>query len=302
MENDNHTLIINNFKIDKITKNGKKKHCQGVCLNCGKEQIVRYDTLITKRSIGCRYCSSWLRRKYSVGEVVETKDGTCTIVAEAPNGYCKVVFDGYYQEIIVYPSNLLKGAVKNPYKPAVHGNGFIGVGNYNSRNSKTAYETWVNMLKRCFDRDKNLSAYEGCTVSEHWLNFQNFARDYYLMLSNYNGKDAQLDKDLFSGSIVGKHYSKETCCMLPRSINTALQMVTDFKKQSDETYIAQVKTTRGIVRVYGKTYNDIVINYSKLKAEYLLHLTEQHKDILPTSTYKALFNRAYEINKGKFYA
>jgi len=302
MENNKDSIVINNFMIYESIRRNKRKYYKGVCLNCGKEQEIRDDSLQKKTSIGCKACCDALRRKFSIGQVVETNDGVCTIVSTAPNGYCKIVFDGYTQEVTSCPTNVLKGLVRNPYKPAVYGRGYQGLGKYNTTDHKRAYRVWNQMLKRCFDRDERLSSYEGCTVDEKWLNFQEFAEDYTLMSSEYKGEYGQLDKDVFSPNILGKLYSPETCCILPHKLNTGLQMVTDFKKNESGTYIVQAMTVRGVVRLYGKSYEEVALNYSKAKAEYLEFLTEQHKDILPKSTYDALMLRIDKIEKGEFYA
>lgn len=63
--------------------------------------------------------------------------------------------------------------------PSVFSKGFIGEGFYKSKNSENKitkeYSIWSGMLKRCYYQNENSILYSNCTVSEDWLNFQNFA-------------------------------------------------------------------------------------------------------------------------------
>jgi hypothetical protein len=80
-----------------------------------------------------------------------------------------------------------------------------------------AYETWRNMLHRCYN-DKYLQknpSYIGCEVIDEWKTFSVFKKWFN---DNYiNGY--QLDKDLLGN---GRLYSPSTCCFIPKKINTFL--------------------------------------------------------------------------------
>lgn len=121
-------------------------------------------------------------------------------------------------------SNLKKGKVENPLKPTVCGVGYIGVGVYNSANSKRCYFLWNNMLKRCYSETERFKfpSYEGITVCEDWHNFQNFAEWCYGQ-EHFNRKESNdryyhLDKDIINSTSL--EYSPETCCFVPSYINT----------------------------------------------------------------------------------
>lgn len=99
---------------------------------------------------------------------------------------------------------------------AVNGNGYIGTGKYkskiNGKNTK-AYQCWVDMLRRCYCPRTQAyggnQVYIGCTVSDDWRNFQNFAKFHE---ENYI-EGYHLDKDtLVDGN---KLYSAETCQFIP---------------------------------------------------------------------------------------
>lgn len=103
-----------------------------------------------------------------------------------------------------------------------------GVG-YNSRRkhktgvdgkTTSTYRAWHNMLRRCYDQDyqEKSPTYIGCTVSEQWHDFQDFAdwfHSYHCRETNY-----QLDKDLLIPN--NKIYSPSTCCFVPRELNSIL--------------------------------------------------------------------------------
>ena len=81
------------------------------------------------------------------------------------------------------------------------------------------YQTWIEMLRRCYSpkfQERN-PTYVGCTVDPNWLylsNFKKWAED-----NNYK-KGLQLDKDILSPG--NKHYSPETCLLVPNEINKLL--------------------------------------------------------------------------------
>lgn len=161
--------------------------------------------------------------KNMVGKVYKTNGGTdCTIIEYTNSKDIKVQFNDEYGYVIkTNLSSLKAGCVRSPYDKTVAGVGFIGVGKYKSTDGKkatTAYEHWRSMLLRCYcDKTKqNNPTYKDCFVCEEWLNFQVFAEWYY----NQKFKDCgyQLDKDILVEG--NKHYSPETCCLVPRCINT----------------------------------------------------------------------------------
>lgn len=81
-----------------------------------------------------------------------------------------------------------------------------------------SYAVWAGIIQRCRvggSFQNKFSHYEGTTVCGEWLeNFQNFAK-WYTSQPGYNhGWD--VDKDMLSD---GKHYSPETCTLLPRCVN-----------------------------------------------------------------------------------
>lgn len=84
-----------------------------------------------------------------------------------------------------------------------------------------AFTKWNNMIIRCFNNkyhDKQ-PTYETCTVCEEWLDFNNFVEWFEDPKNGYRD-GYQLDKDLLGGG--RKHYSPETCCFVPQTVNAML--------------------------------------------------------------------------------
>lgn len=80
------------------------------------------------------------------------------------------------------------------------------------------YQTWTDMLRRCYSRRVQLKkpTYVGCYTDEVWKYFSNFK--VWMEKQDWEGK--QLDKDLlFHGN---KAYSDSTCVFISGSLNRFL--------------------------------------------------------------------------------
>lgn len=81
-----------------------------------------------------------------------------------------------------------------------------------------AYRKWRTMLSRCYSKNyqANQPTYIGCSVCEDWLLYSNFKKwhdEHYV-------EGYELDKDLLFRK--NKIYSPNTCCYVPKEINTLL--------------------------------------------------------------------------------
>ncbi|HZJ98329.1 MAG TPA: hypothetical protein VFD12_10930 [Oligella sp.] len=77
------------------------------------------------------------------------------------------------------------------------------------------YQTWVDMLKRCYSTKKQEKhpTYAGCTVATEWLTFSKFKT----WMESQDWVGLQLDKDLlFQGN---KIYSPDTCVFVSQTVN-----------------------------------------------------------------------------------
>lgn len=81
-----------------------------------------------------------------------------------------------------------------------------------------SYKTWIALLQRCYNlkTQEKYPTYIGCSVCEEWLYFSNFKKWYD---ENYI-EGYQLDKDILMKG--NKIYSPETCCFVPKRINSLI--------------------------------------------------------------------------------
>ena len=103
----------------------------------------------------------------------------------------------YVKEHTTY-NNFKLGKIKNPYHKSVFGVGYVGEGNYKTKeNGKFTifYQQWKNMLLRCYVKADRHLPYEDAKVCDEWLNFQTFAKWYD---EHYYEVDERLhiDKDI----------------------------------------------------------------------------------------------------------
>ena len=118
--------------------------------------------------------------------------------------------------------NFKKGSVKCPYEKRVFGIGYLGEGEYKTKeNGKQTriYVTWFHMLERCYDEKihKKRPTYKDCNASEEFHNFQNFGewdKDNFYQIE---GQRMELDKDILVKH--NKIYSPSTCIYVPETIN-----------------------------------------------------------------------------------
>lgn len=209
------------------------------------------------------------------------------------------------------------GLIKNPNAKCVYGVGFIGQGSYTATvkiDGKTVitpeYVLWNNMLARCYGEAslKRRPSYNGCTVSPIWHNFQTFA-EWVNTQKFFNKRDPSLgirgyclDKDLlFSNNTI---YSPETCCLLPNSLNVAINTTTSYGdgslpqgvnlKKSSGKYGAAY-SNKGVTKHLGyfKDKHEAFKVYREAKTNYIKLLAEEYKDVISPQAYEALLK--YEV-------
>lgn len=81
---------------------------------------------------------------------------------------------------------------------------------------KASYRHWYNMLARCYN-NKTIEKFphcEGCSVCDEWRAFSNFKK----WFDEHYVDGWELDKDILVKG--NKLYSPETCCFVPREINS----------------------------------------------------------------------------------
>jgi hypothetical protein len=143
----------------------------------------------------------------------------------------------------------------------------------NERNTIT-YECWRNMLHRCYNEKyilKNQS-YLNCKVCDEWKVFSVFKKWHE---ENYKN-EYQLDKDLLGD---GKLYSPQTCCFIPKYINTLLTNKQKnntsghpgvcFDKFTNSWIVHTNEKGRQIHHGRYNNFDDAVVIYKKAKNKFI---------------------------------
>lgn len=148
--------------------------------------------------------------------------------------FCETGFTTIVQSRAVY-----SGSIKDKLMPSISGIGFIGDGRYRSYANggiTKPYQTWVDMLRRCYDPVVQLKfpTYKNCKVCIDWHNFQNFAEWFE---ANYK-EGLHLDKDI---SVDGnKIYSPEYCSFVTRCENNEKAKAKKYKMKSPDGRVVDI--------------------------------------------------------------
>lgn len=208
----------------------------------------------------------------------------CTIKTESG-----VVLEGVSLE------SLHLGWAKNPMTPVICGIGYIGIGNYNSKDNKKYYNVWSHVIRRCYDNKFILKypTYKDVTVCEEWHNFQNFAAWYE---ENYK-EGFHLDKDILCKDC--KIYSPETCAFVPVEINNFIKgshkdngLPKGVIKTNNATY--QVILCGKYLGVY-KTIEQAFQICKTARENHIKTLAEKWHGKIEERVYQAMINYNVEI-------
>lgn len=213
-----------------------------------------------------------------------------------------------------------KGGVKNPYDRETFGVGYIGVGEYKSKDKNgketKVYITWQNMLKRCYDPYylNKRPTYIDCYVCNEWLCFQNFAEWFYKNYYECNNEQMHLDKDILCKG--NKIYSPETCIFVPERINALF--INQYRKRGKYPIgvTEDVDKKHGYKRLRSacnileegkrkrKSLGSFPLNrpfqafytYKIFKESYIKQVADEYKDLISEKLYCALYRYEVEIN------
>lgn len=218
------------------------------------------------------------------------------------------------KEFYTRPSHHLRGT-GCPYcaKMKLRGNGNkgarrlkYGVGIIDYEHNATelkSFSVWCNILQRCYDNNlaTRYPTYQNCKVCDEWLLLSNFDKWYN---ENYvEGYD--LDKDILSGKD-NKIYSPETCCFVPREINSLL---TRRNSKRGIYPIGVSRKTKGkyssTLQKDGKSYHigcfdsieDAFIAYKRAKESHIKKVATKYfkEGKISEKVYNALMNYTVEI-------
>ena len=204
------------------------------------------------------------------------------------------------------------GEIKCPYEHSVYGIGCMGEGEYkvseNGKNTRV-YHTWHSMLERCYSEkyQEKYPTYNGCTVCEEWLNFQNFAKWYDENSYEVNNEKMNLDKDILVKH--NKIYSPDTCIFVPQAINKLF--VKCDRSRGDSVIGTSLYKGKYQVKCQvfnpetGKSKNEYLGYYDTqekafevykyYKEKNIKEVADYYKDEIPDKLYNALYSYKVEI-------
>ncbi|AZU98973.1 putative AP2 domain-containing protein/putative DNA-binding protein [Bacillus phage pW2] len=202
------------------------------------------------------------------------------------------------------------GRIKSLHEPIIANKGYIGQGKYTPTidgKITRAYQTWSNMIKRCYDErfhDKKHRVYVDCEVCEEWHNFQNFAEWFHHNYYEIFGEMMALDKDILVKG--NKIYSPETCVYTPQKINTLFTrnnsnrgdcpIGVHYVKERNK-YSARCTTLENKRKELGhyETKEEAFIAYKRFKENVIKDVANEYMGEIPLKLYYAMMTYEVEI-------
>lgn len=199
---------------------------------------------------------SKMTQKYKVGSIVDTPKGKIKILDYTPGkrlphnkrlhprATIKFLESGWVCN--VQTCNISSGHIEDCRAKTVYGVGYLDTNlKIPARGNsiiRRAYDTWANMLKRCYGGYE--TCYIGCTVDKRWHSFKNFLNSIQ-ELEGYEkwerGENMHLDKDIKCKN--NKVYSADTCMFVPAHDNIVDSLNRRWHKPNELMLIQNGRST-----------------------------------------------------------
>lgn len=183
----------------------------------------------------------------------------------------------------------------------IYGVGTNSGGKYKARlkgRITKSYSTWHRMLQRayCPKGHARQPTYLGCSVTDEWLDYQEFAE--WFENHEYSNRGYHLDKDLLIPG--NKIYAPDRCVFVPQQLNNLLlgrgaargqySQGVSFDKR-DSKFIVQININ-GKPKHLGSFDTEIeaYLAYKEAKEVYVKHMANLWRDDIATNVYNALMN------------
>lgn len=169
---------------------------------------------------------------------------------------------------------------------------------------KKIYNSWSNMIERCYSNSGKFPAYEGCAVSENWLHCSKFFSD-IVEMDNYEmlHKGWHLDKDVILKG--NKVYSKDTCCIVPNEINSMFNRAAKHRgdlpigvcfDRSKCKFLATMQVDgKSIFLGYFSNIEDAFIKYKVSKESVIRDKANKLRPLIGERVYNAMLQYKVEI-------
>lgn len=188
--------------------------------------------------------------------------------------------------------SIISGGVVNPYHATVHGHGYLGIGNYSTKD-KSVYNCWNAMVTRCYSKiyaEKNFTNPNKTfnTVSSKWLDYQQFAEWY----------NKQEFKDMVGYSLTCFNFTEYcplTSGLIPSKLNT---LITDYSfdginlptgislDKNGKSYRVDIsKNSKKIILGYYKSVEEARNVLLTEKSKFIQEVVEKYKKDMDNDTY-----------------
>lgn len=156
----------------------------------------------------------------------------------------------------------------------------------------------MGIIHRCKDKRASMVAYNGCSVCEGWMEYENFKKWF---LENYID-GYELDKDIIKRG--NRVYCPEYCSFVPKEINLLIKnrrrgsgAPGTVVRREGGKYIARMYAGRSIWLGSFETEIDAFMAYKKAKESYVRDLAKTYfnKNKIERRVYDALMNYKVEI-------
>lgn len=139
-------------------------------------------------------------------------------------GNCRYLIefqDEFKHRMVARGGRMQEGKIANPYFRGFNGQGYIGVGKYNSNLiANPAYSKWMSIWRRIGQIDKpDFATYVDCKMDVRWESLQDFSEFYHSCPYRQDGWE--LDKDLIVPG--NRIYGPDTAAYVPVEINAFIK-------------------------------------------------------------------------------
>ena len=256
------------------------------------------------------------QKKKRLGETNISNEGCEMKIVEYKNANDIIVEfqDKHKAKVHTIYSNFKKGRVKNYFHPSIYGIGYLGEGEYKTKENgrdTEVYKKWIHMIQRCYDPYylNEHPTYRDCMVCEEWYCFQNFCKWWEENYYEIPNETMCLDKDILVKG--NKIYSPETCIILSHRINTLFvkhdagrgkyPIGINWHKKNNK-FIARcniLDKENNKERIYLGTYDtaeEAFLAYKVFKENYIKQVADEYKDLIPNKLYEAMYSYEVEID------
>lgn len=195
---------------------------------------------------------------------------------------------------------LKNGVICDTEAPSLYGVGFTDTP---CKIEPRLHSIWNGMFSRCYNPNyhKKYVSYQDCEVAGDFKYLSKFI-SWAKLQKGYNHTGYQLDKDiLIKGN---KVYSEDTCCFVPKDLNTLLTHRRKDKglypvgvsyKPRINKYIAQISRFKRVDHLgCFETPELAFLAYKKAKEDYIKEAAELYKEQIEPRVYDALLS--YEVS------